>query len=640
MRPDPLGSGARRTEATLTGQAIGDKAEVATADAETPSGRKLVAVAPAAQAVSAQGSQGSEPVGLNRVSLTGPQRDSGRDWRALRTIAGLALRGDPRLALGGMWDMLRGRRVRGLNRLNAAAKACPDWYDGWIARAEPALLADWSQPVPQGVDGRPRTAPKVACLVVDDDRAGRSASVTSFIDAFPDGVIFSRQSGAPADLEGVVRLAHQAGCSHLLALRAGDRVERAFGDILANAFAAEGVAASPLLYWDSDSLAAGRRTDPVIKPDWDSLLLEELDLLGSAALARIDAAQAVLASPTLAGAQADGGGVVALQLALVQRLGALTPVHLPLILTHRAEGRQLVDERVRQQLLTDFGLRCPATPDSPWPSVSVIVPTRDQAGILQACLDGISRLDYPAEVEVLVLDNDSVEPETHALFAELVRDGRARVVPCPGEFNFAALTNLGVHMARGRLVCLLNNDVEPLDGSWLRSMVREAVAPGIGAVGARLLYPDGTIQHVGIAIGLGGSAGHVQKGVHPDEPELANWHAARRRVSAVTAACLVVERDKYLAAGGMDEESFSVDFNDVDLCLRLQQVGLINLVVPAATLIHHESKTRGIARNATQQARFDRETATLRARWGTVGYRDPWFSPLFRWQSEQCQMAF
>jgi O-antigen biosynthesis protein len=197
------------------------------------------------------------------------------------------------------------------------------------------------------------------------------------------------------------------------------------------------------------------------------------------------------------------------------------------------------------------------------------------------------------------------------------------------------LNNLGARAADGELLCLLNNDVEPLDGEWLKTLVRYALEEEVGAVGAQLVYPSGRIQHAGVAVGLGGAAGHVQKGVDPDEPRFWTWQAVTREVSALTAAVLVLRKSRYEEVGGFDE-GFAVAFNDIDFCLRLKQRGLRNIYVADVRLLHRESESRGKDRTPERARRFAGELARLQERWGTEEYRDPHFSPLFSALVERC----
>jgi GT2 family glycosyltransferase len=270
----------------------------------------------------------------------------------------------------------------------------------------------------------------------------------------------------------------------------------------------------------------------------------------------------------------------------------------------------------------------------------VIIPTRDRAELLESCLSGLLSTRFPGEREIIVVDNDSREPRTKALLEHLEAAEGVRVIARPGPFNFAALINAGVASARGDLVCLLNNDVEITSPDWLLPMAALAMRENIGAVGARLLYPDGAIQHAGVALGIGDAAGHVDKGVKPVPGEFAPWHGETRTVSAVTAACLLVDRAKFVEVGGMDEGTFAVDFNDVDLCLKLGARSWHTVYCAQATLIHHESRSRGKTHHGANLARFEQELSALRARWGTGAIVDPHHSPLFRRQSEQCLLAF
>jgi len=264
----------------------------------------------------------------------------------------------------------------------------------------------------------------------------------------------------------------------------------------------------------------------------------------------------------------------------------------------------------------------------------------DSAELLATCLEGLSRTQFPGEHEIIIVDNGSCEPSTRALFERLEATGEARVLPQPGPFSFAALANAGVAAARGEFVCLLNNDIEVLSPTWLERMAAWASREDVGAVGARLLYPDGTIQHAGVALGIAGSAGHVEKGATPIPGAFAPWHGETRTVSAVTAACLLVSRTKYCAVGGMDAQNFAIDFNDVDLCLKLAARGWQSLYCAEATLVHHESRSRGRVRRGPDKVRFESEIAMLRARWGTETVVDRHHSPLFDLKSERCLLAF
>lgn len=255
-----------------------------------------------------------------------------------------------------------------------------------------------------------------------------------------------------------------------------------------------------------------------------------------------------------------------------------------------------------------------------WPSVAVIVPTRDRLDLLRVCIDGVlQRTDYP-DLSLIVADNDSIEPGTRAFLDALPgRDGRARVLPCPGGFNFSAICNRAAAAASADILVFLNNDIEITEAGWLKALVRHALGPGAGAVGPTLLYPNGRIQHAGVALGPGGTAGHILR----DKPASAlGALASPRAVAAVTGACLAVRRDRFEAVGGFDE-AFAVIYNDVDLCLRLAARGWGALWLPDIRLVHRESASRRNDRgDASSVARFAE-------RWAALIADDPHFHPVF-----------
>jgi len=261
---------------------------------------------------------------------------------------------------------------------------------------------------------------------------------------------------------------------------------------------------------------------------------------------------------------------------------------------------------------------------SPTPRISIVVATRDRVELLRPCVQGLlENTDYP-DFEVIIVDNNSRDPETLRFMDEAERDLRVRVVRWPHPFNYSAINNFAARFATGEYLCLLNNDIEILEPEWLNAMVREAVQPGIGAVGVRLLYPDRSIQHAGVAIGIGNAAGHAHRGLADGEPGYFAQALIARGVSAVTAACLLIAKRDFDAVGGLDEGDLAVAYNDVDLCLKLRERGLVNVYTPAATLIHHESKSRGIDLAPEHLDRYMRELEVFKARWGTDEAIDPW----------------
>lgn len=268
------------------------------------------------------------------------------------------------------------------------------------------------------------------------------------------------------------------------------------------------------------------------------------------------------------------------------------------------------------------------------PKVTVIVATRDRLELLRTCVEGVLGATHYDALDLIIADNDSVEPETLSYMEEMAADPRVHVVRWPHPFNYSAINNFAARHATGEYLCLLNNDIEVIEPQWLTEMMREAIQPGVGAVGARLLYPDRSIQHAGVAIGIGNAAGHAHRGLCEGEPGYFAQALIARGASAVTGACLVVAKAHFDEVGGLDEESLAVAYNDVDLCLKLRERGLTNIYTPLATLIHHESKSRGLDFAPEHLERYMRELKVFQDRWHTTRAVDPWHHPLLARGSE------
>lgn len=258
------------------------------------------------------------------------------------------------------------------------------------------------------------------------------------------------------------------------------------------------------------------------------------------------------------------------------------------------------------------------------PAVSIIIPTRDKVHLLKACLEGIGRIT-DTRLEIILLDNGSREEATRQYYRALTSDPRIRILHDPRPFNFARMCNEGAAAAQFPVLLFLNNDVQPVDTRWLNALIAWTLDASIGAVGAKLLYPDGRLQHAGLVLGLKGRSGHVEMGVAGEAKGYLGRLATPHEVSAVTGACLAVEQAKFHAVGGFDADHFPIELNDVDLCLRLGQRGWRTLLVPDSVLIHHESATRGQTRRSEE--RYPREHDAFARRWGPVTGSDPYFHP-------------
>jgi GT2 family glycosyltransferase len=278
-------------------------------------------------------------------------------------------------------------------------------------------------------------------------------------------------------------------------------------------------------------------------------------------------------------------------------------------------------------------------PDPP-PLVSVIVPTRDRADLLGACARGVlSRTDYPA-LELIVIDHDSREPATLALFASLRADSRVRIVPYSGPFNFSEMNNRAAAMARGELLCFLNNDIEVIRPGWLREMAAHAVLPGNGAVGAKLLYGDRRVQHCGMLVGVGAGADHLHRFAAEEDPGRDGRLALATNISAVTGACLVLRKALFEEVGGFEAEHLKVAFNDVDLCLKIRAAGYRNVSTPRALLFHHESQSRGSDEAPENRIRYEMESRWFTAKWREAMTCDPFSNPNFSGEGLNFELAF
>ncbi|MBB2962405.1 glycosyltransferase family 2 protein [Methylobacterium sp. R2-1] len=402
-----------------------------------------------------------------------------------------------------------------------------------------------------------------------------------------------------------------------------------------------------LIYSDEDKVdGRGRRFEPHFKSGYDRELLWAQNYVNHLCVVRTETLRRLGGlRPGFEGSQDHD-----LLLRLTEGLDGNRVRHIPKVLYHwrAAAGSGTFSDRAlaraedaRLQALAEVAERRGARAErgmqgfnrlvrplpEPPPLVSVIIPTRDRAELLGVVLDGLfARTDYPA-LEVIVVDNGSAEPATRDLFARYAADPRFRVLPAPGPFNFSELSNRGAAAARGTILLFLNNDIEVLEPGWLTELASIASDPEIGAVGAKLLYPDGTIQHGGIVLGIGGIAGHSHLGLPDREPGYFARMVLSQEVSAVTGACLATRAQVFSEVGGFDAVGLAVAFNDVDLCLKIRTAGYRIVWTPHARLVHHESKSRGAEDTPEKRARFETESRVMRERWEPVLRADPYYNP-------------
>ena len=391
------------------------------------------------------------------------------------------------------------------------------------------------------------------------------------------------------------------------------------------------------VYCDHDHVSeSGEQIDPAFKPDWSPELLRSTNYIGPAAAVRADVWLAAGGYAAAAGPH-DFWLRVSEQLESRQIRHICAPLlHLPTTLDARlaADDAQAVARHLARmgraaQVATDQWGHCRVLLALPvdQPLVSIIVPTRDRLDLLQPCIESVLEKTSYREFELLVVDNRSSEPATLAYLAEIGRHAQVRVLRYAQAFNFSAINNFAAAEARGDYLCLLNNDTAVISPDWLAEMLGRLRQADVGAVGAKLYFSDGRVQHGGDTVGPGGCANHLHHLLPGDAPGYMHRAVLAQDVSAVTGACLLTRRDLYQSLSGLNERDLAVAFNDVDYCLRLHEAGWRVVWTPYAELYHHESVSRGRDETPEKRARADREVAYMKQRWGQVMRHDPFYNP-------------
>ena len=271
------------------------------------------------------------------------------------------------------------------------------------------------------------------------------------------------------------------------------------------------------------------------------------------------------------------------------------------------------------------------------PKVSIIIPNKDYASTLKVCLKSIIKLTTYKNYEIIVVENNSTEDETFEYYKKIDGKDNIKVVYYPEKvFNYSAIINFGVRNCTGDYVIQLNNDTELLTPNWLQEMLGFAQREDVGAVGVKMYYPDRTIQHAGIIVGIGGVAGHVFKNIPKNLHGYFSKDAMIQNLSAVTAACIMTPRKIYDDVGYMDEE-FKVAFNDVDFCLKIRETGKLIIYTPYVEFLHYESKSRGYEDTVEKQQRFKGEIDRFYSKWqGFLDKGDPYYNINLRLDNDQC----
>ena len=414
-----------------------------------------------------------------------------------------------------------------------------------------------------------------------------------------------------------------------------------------------------LIYSDEDKInEKGKRFGPYFKPDWNYDLL-----LGQNYLAHLAVYRTALVRE-IGGLRKGYEGAQDWDLALrvVEKIPSSHIRHIPHILYHwrtipgsAALGiheKPYVREAQYKALRTHFeriGQDVEILPvqeifwriryllPQPFPFVSLIIPTRNRLDLLHRCLESIlQKTTYP-NYEIVLVDNQSDDPETLSYLINIGKEARVRVLRYDAPFNYAAINNFAASYAKGEVLGFLHDDVEIITPNWLEEIVSHALRSEVGAVGAMLYYPDETIQHAGVILGLGGLAGYAYRYFPKGYPGHGGRAWLTQSLSAVTGACLFLRKTIFEEVQGFDE-AFAVAFNDVDLCLRIRERGYKIIWTPFAELCHHEGASRG--RDTVENPRFQRESALLRKRWEEALLYDPAYNPNLTLNREDFSFAF
>jgi GT2 family glycosyltransferase len=539
-----------------------------------------------------------------------------------------------------------------------------DRLEGLPNRLVVSVVLSVDAPSLEALDGsiqsvRQQVYPDWELLIVVRGAAALADAVACFL---------SRQARIDPRIKPIVEGADGAGrglarCSGEIIgfLKCGDRLAP---DALFHAVSAAQDGWAGLIYTDEDefeNLPNGSCVHhaPQFKSAFDLDLLLSCDYLGNFLLASVECLAKIVPADTLHFDEARHD----LALRLVERLEPGQIRHVPRVLYHRnasrekvdagdAEGRRVGEDPVQsvnayfdRNRIAAIGephadplggaqhgaCRIRWALPTPPPTVSIIIPTRDRKELLAPCFESLNSCseDYPGEVELIVVDNDTTEPEAKALLTYIGVTSRSRVVNFRGPFNWSALNNFAAEQAKGDVLIFLNNDTLVLSEGWCIELVSQASRQDVGAVGARLLYEDGTIQHAGVVVGIGrGLADHEGVGEMVADGGYLGRSRLQRGVSAVTGACLATRKVVFERLQGFDEVHFPVSFNDIDYCLKVREANLKVIYTPFATMYHYESKSRGIATTDKAKRRQCREEMHFQLRYkGRID--DPFYNTHF-----------
>lgn len=386
------------------------------------------------------------------------------------------------------------------------------------------------------------------------------------------------------------------------------------------------VAKADVFYTDEDTVSGSSFTNPHFKSDWSPDLFRNYDYITNFFGIRWDLLKTIASWSSK------------YDLVLKASEIAKNIVHIPKILFHVQEDITSIDDGalaghlkridlpgvIKEGLLKssrkiEYVLR-------QTPKISIIIANKDHAAVLETCITSITEKSSYSNFEIIAVENGSVEPETFAYYDKIAASLVIKIIKWAAPFNFSAVNNYAVHHATGEVLLFLNNDVEVISPDWLERMLEYAVRKDVGCVGAKLYYPDGTLQHGGVTVGLGGVAGHSHKEFEREADGYFGRLKLVQNLSAVTAACVMMRREVFDAVRGFDE-GYPLAFNDIDLCLKIRKHNYLVVWTPFAELYHHESKSRGLDTTPEKQRRFQREVSYFMERWSDfVLQGDPYYN--------------
>ncbi len=409
-----------------------------------------------------------------------------------------------------------------------------------------------------------------------------------------------------------------------------------------------------IIYTDEDKIKGdtGERFQPNFKPDFNLDLLRANNYICHLLVVR----SALVRRVGGLNAEYDGAQDHDFLLRCVEQTDRIA--HIPKILYHwRVHAASTADNPLSKKYAYDSGKRAvldhirrcgeeAEVTDTKFPGfyrvryrvsgeplISILIPNKDERETLKKCLESIWEKSTYRNYEIIIIENNSTEPETFAYYREIDGKRGVRVVYWKDKFNYSALNNFGFSFAKGEYLLCLNNDITVITPDWMERMLGQCQRKNVGIVGAKLYYPDDTIQHAGVIVGIGGVAGALFVGMPKERSGYLRKAVLQQDLSAVTAACMMVDRRAWEAAGGFDE-NLAVAFNDIDFCLKVRDNGYLVVYEPNVELYHYESKSRGYEDTPEKQMRFQSEIDYMKARWKQILHDgDPYYNPNFSLKS-------